>query len=271
MFGGWLMCGVREIYDSPDVLEEKKKIRFFYKKIKSAKKLTKKTETKKIIYYDNYTNSTNTQNVNTKYTKIFDEKKYHVKVREKKKLSKLIKRIVDSIKKTIESNLDVTKILDITLNRNLISFYCLNNYKNKRYTKINQLKKLCSFCTNHIKIVKNRLNKKMIHIMDSDYLIRLSSLIDYHSHILSELDTWNIIINPIKNHICPITLNTFYNCIECNVCKICIDYDYGLQWLKINPHCPHCRSHMIVNTKVTHVYPVCELIKNQYKILNYGM
>ena len=182
-----------------------------------------------------------------------------------------------SIKKNIESNLDIiTKIQDISLNRNLISFYCLNNHTNKRYTKINQLKTLYLFSVKHIKIVKycniiSRLNKKMVDLLGSDYLIQLSSLIDYHAHIINELDTCDIIINnPIKNDICPITLNYFYKYIECDVCETCIDYEYGSQWLKMNPHCPYCRSNMTVNAKITHVYPVYEAIKNEYKITNYS-
>ncbi len=71
---------------------------------------------------------------------------------------------------------------------------------------------------------------------------RIANAVRLHGLILKEIDISNPICkNEIKNTECPITLTEITNqYIQCDNCKLCYDYEGTEQWFNFNQYCSYC-------------------------------
>lgn len=86
---------------------------------------------------------------------------------------------------------------------------------------------------------KPKLANKIVLIEGLGKIVRT---IKKHVRMVRKLDITNhIIINQIKNTECPITLKEIKNqYIECDNCKICYDYADTTNWFESNRYCSYC-------------------------------
>ncbi len=83
-----------------------------------------------------------------------------------------------------------------------------------------------------------------------------------HTQMIKQIDVTNhIIINEIKNTECPITLKQITNeYIQCDNCKICYDYEETINWFRANPYCSYCTLD-ISNFEEPHILQYNKLYK----------
>ncbi len=227
----------------------KKKIRFFYSKLKNQKPKVKAKESPIKMERSTTLNNRHIQEKSFyNNTKIFSNDKLHIpeKVTIKKRIFKLIShQIIHKIEKVLKKNIEFNDLTwNLTHNRNIV----FSNIGNKRYSIINNLCKIKNILLCKINIKNTILfpHNFSYKITFMKYIHQLVQCIERQKYIINKININQNLSHEIelKNTICPITFKQISIYIKCNRCKQCYDYDGTYKWFINNPYCACCREHI---------------------------